>query len=63
MLFKININDKIIISTGFFQNYGRENTVRNNIFTFVREALVSYGRTEEHNGLLFKHIHSLILLL
>jgi len=63
MLFKININDKIIISTGFFQHYGRENIVCNNIFTFVREAMVSCERTEKHNGLLIQHIHSLILLL
>ncbi|NSW91769.1 MAG: right-handed parallel beta-helix repeat-containing protein [Firmicutes bacterium] len=41
-------------STGFFQHYGRENIVRNNIFAFGREALVSYGRSEEHNGFTFE---------
>ena len=41
-------------STGFFQHYGRENIVRNNIFAFGKEAMVSYGRTEEHNGFTFE---------
>jgi len=38
---------------GFFQHYGRENIVRNNIFAFGREGQVGLGRADEHNAFTF----------
>jgi len=38
----------------FFQHYGRNNRVRNNIFAYGGEAVVGYGRMEEHVGLIFE---------
>jgi hypothetical protein len=38
----------------FFQHYGRENTVRNNIFAFGGEAVAAYARSEPHLGLTFE---------
>jgi len=39
---------------GFFQNYGRENTVRNNIFALAMEGQVMHGRQEPHISFTFE---------
>ncbi len=38
----------------FHQHYGRNNTVRNNIFAFGGEAVLAYGKPELHIGLIFE---------
>lgn len=37
----------------FHQHYGRENTVRNNIFAFGAEAATAYSRLEPHVGVVY----------
>ncbi len=41
-------------STIFHQHYGRENIVRNNIFCFGGEAIVTLSRAEEHQSFTFE---------
>ncbi len=40
--------------TAFNQHYGRNNQVINNIFAYGGDAVISYGRPEEHVGLIFE---------
>lgn len=47
----IIIENNICYNTGsqcFHQHYGRENTIRNNIFAFGKEGIVALSRIEEH---------------
>jgi hypothetical protein len=38
----------------FNQHYGRHNEVRNNIFAYGDDAVISYGKPEPHLGLIFE---------
>jgi len=38
----------------FHQHYGRENIIRNNIFAFGDEGIVSFSRNEKHNSFTFE---------
>lgn len=40
--------------TAFNQHFGKANVIRNNIFAFGGEAVVSYGKPEIHLGLIFE---------
>lgn len=40
--------------TAYNQHYGRNNTIRNNILAYGGDAVLSYGRPEEHRGLIFE---------
>ncbi len=44
-----------LTSNGYHQHYGRQNTVRNNIFAFSKNAPAALTRGEEHTGLLFEN--------
>jgi len=44
-----------VTTSGFFQHYGRENIVRNNIFAFSENEGISRCREEEHISFYFKH--------
>ncbi len=38
----------------FHQHYGRNNTLRNNILAYGGDAVLAYGKPEEHLGLIFE---------
>lgn len=52
------IENNVVYDTNaevFDQHYGRENTVRNNVFAFGDEGIVKLGRAEAHRAFTFQH--------